>query len=97
MSLPFVIVLYALIRDDTGVGGGGQRQSNLGTCLRLIFHVCMFHLPSSRSRNGNGNGGGGINEASDAQLGRSWRHLLSPSVAGRGCRERERERERNDC
>lgn len=45
MSLPFVIVLYALIRDDTGVGGGGQRQSNLGTCLRLIFHVCMFLCP----------------------------------------------------
>lgn len=49
----------------------------------------MFHLLSTSQALGRG----GINEASDAQLGRSWRHLLSLGVGVKRKKERERESE----
>lgn len=43
MSLPFVIVLYALIRDDTGMGGGGTATEQFGDVSEV--DISCLHVP----------------------------------------------------
>lgn len=43
MSLPFVIVLYALIRDDTEVGGGGTATEQFGDVSEV--DISCLHVP----------------------------------------------------
>lgn len=43
MSLPFVIVLCAVIRDDTGVGGGGTATEQFGDVSEV--DISCLHVP----------------------------------------------------
>lgn len=66
--------------DERGTRGG-RATEQFGDVS--VVDISCLHVPFALQE-----GRGGINEASDAQLGRSWRHLLSLGVGVNKERER---------